>query len=565
MSINKHLVYKQTSKNLMSNGIFLSFLCIFIIIASRKLEHLSVPYLWAEDAAVFLQRSIDLGVRSLVVPYAGYLHFIPQIVTYILLKICIVIGVGIEPVPYLMNYSAIALSAGMLCYFVSDHFTWFLKNKKARLIFIILIISTIPSNTAEVWLTITNFQWWSGLFIFFVGLEIVYKDELPKSSIMNIILFFLGLSTTLVCLIISCYLYIILKKFIIYRNKNISEFVTENKCDFHKLFFVASPLIIQIAFFLSSDRVSISNISIWLYKLKLLIELMFGRVAIFNPEQPLPNELANICLGISIWLIFYLASRNKKIVLYSFLFVLVNYFLTCMLFDQASGEAVLANGGGRYHFIPQTILRIQMVHILYEKFHFSKKEIYRSISFLLGLILFVNNIPKFSLHTHNLQGTEYYKSVAKYFNVESQERILVPTPLSDWFLRLPFYIGATKTEHITSFSIDLIGTNSTHEQPIIIKHTSNEVIGWAVDERNKDTVDNVIIKINDSYFSSKKSGGYNLIDYFGNPNYKSVGFTSVVPKEYFLVGENKWEIIMIGNGSYEYYIMPFSFYVDKIE
>ena len=54
------------------------FAIVLVVLIFRRFDGFVNPQLWAEDGTVFLQQYTDIGAKSIITPYAGYLHTIPR-------------------------------------------------------------------------------------------------------------------------------------------------------------------------------------------------------------------------------------------------------------------------------------------------------------------------------------------------------------------------------------------------------------------------------------------------------------------------------------------------------
>lgn len=112
---NKLAEFILASKN---RDYLIMFVLLTIIMAGRKFDFVDggvfgTPYLWGEDAPVFLQRIItavsqeENVLKIFTNIYAGYYHFVPQLVTLIGYVFSQLLGAGLSYTPYIMNYSAL--------------------------------------------------------------------------------------------------------------------------------------------------------------------------------------------------------------------------------------------------------------------------------------------------------------------------------------------------------------------------------------------------------------------------------------------------------------------------
>ncbi|KAF1003973.1 MAG: hypothetical protein GAK36_00146 [Pseudomonas sp.] len=106
--------------------------------------------IWAEDAVIFFSQSIENGLHSLIIPYAGYLHTYNRIVAIISL----LFPIGATPFIY---FSGWLISSLVLIYAITrvSGSTILASSIAASVAF------TLPSN-GEIFYSLTNSQWLTG-------------------------------------------------------------------------------------------------------------------------------------------------------------------------------------------------------------------------------------------------------------------------------------------------------------------------------------------------------------------------------------------------------------------
>lgn len=112
------------------------------------------PALWGEDGNVFVNEAHAAGLGSFLKPYAGYMHLVPRAIAYV------VSFLPIEHVP-------LAFHLGWLTAFFAT--IWIIRSRLVTLgvqpAFYIggLVLLTIQPQAGEVFFTLTNIQWFTGL------------------------------------------------------------------------------------------------------------------------------------------------------------------------------------------------------------------------------------------------------------------------------------------------------------------------------------------------------------------------------------------------------------------
>lgn len=146
---------------------FIASILTLAIIMHIKFPHVAEvgDLLWGEDGSVFINEAYDLKWRSLVQPYAGYLHLYPRLWSLMIPEI----GLSKAPILLLAGWvSAVAFTGYVLLKSLGNvgiGFYWSLLA--GALIF-------LQPSTGEVYFTITNSQWFLG---FALGVYLILGNE----------------------------------------------------------------------------------------------------------------------------------------------------------------------------------------------------------------------------------------------------------------------------------------------------------------------------------------------------------------------------------------------------
>lgn len=122
------------------------------ILFLKKNESFTNPQFWAEDSNVFFKDSIELGIHSLFIPYAGYLHLIQRIIAYIASKF------SYEIIPHIYNYASLAVLLYTV-WFCINQVDLFKNNKP-----IILLLALVPHSN-EILVNLTNLHWYTSIYL----------------------------------------------------------------------------------------------------------------------------------------------------------------------------------------------------------------------------------------------------------------------------------------------------------------------------------------------------------------------------------------------------------------
>jgi len=136
--------------------LMLLFVILLAAMLFRRFDAFSFPQLYGEDGPIFFQQCEELGWRSLLTPYNGYLHLLPRLVALLfgLLR------VKYEYIPYCYNYSAFAIAYLTAIYLYLCAAQLNVHHK----LFFSSVIFLLPMQ-AEVFMTITNLIWFTPLFL----------------------------------------------------------------------------------------------------------------------------------------------------------------------------------------------------------------------------------------------------------------------------------------------------------------------------------------------------------------------------------------------------------------
>jgi len=125
-------------------------ICLLLLIL-RSHERFIFPHLWAEDGSLFLSEAIQYGWKSLFLPYAGYYHTLPRVISYL---------IHFFPVflfPQIIFSICLLIYAIIISVFVTEDFSSLLKNKIHR--FILCLTFCFVPGLHEVLGNLANLHW----------------------------------------------------------------------------------------------------------------------------------------------------------------------------------------------------------------------------------------------------------------------------------------------------------------------------------------------------------------------------------------------------------------------
>jgi len=144
--------FKQPNK---SRDVTLIFLIVLGVLLFRRFDAFTNPQLWAEDYPIFFFQYSQMGLKSLITPYAGYMHFVPRLIAILFGAL----RVNYLYIPLCYNYSAF-----LITFFIALN-TWRTSsslNIKHR-IFYATSFLFLPV-ASDIFMNITNIIWITGLY-----------------------------------------------------------------------------------------------------------------------------------------------------------------------------------------------------------------------------------------------------------------------------------------------------------------------------------------------------------------------------------------------------------------
>lgn len=129
-----------------------------LVLFARRPDALINPQLFAEDGLVFFLGAYESGLSAIMQPYGGYYHLVPRLIALVALKF--------DPswVPFIYNFAALTI----VCLINVAVFSKRISLPAKPLI--VLSLALVP-HTGEVFLNLTNIQWWLAVALILVLLS----------------------------------------------------------------------------------------------------------------------------------------------------------------------------------------------------------------------------------------------------------------------------------------------------------------------------------------------------------------------------------------------------------
>ena len=542
-------------------SIFIYFCTVYLIFILRDPSYFSDGFLWAEDANIFLSRSMHDGIASFVKPYNGYYHFFPQLITYLCFSFCKLFNC-MYFLPLLMVYCSTAISVCCIFPFVKNEFEWLISSRFLRCLVICLCITFMPALTQEVWYSVAAFQWWAQIYIFLFGLDLL-KNRGEPSLITMIVLFLIGLSTPSIFLLLPIYcLYFILEWH-------------SNRLSLKNFIFpliLLLPICLQLFTSIATGR-SQANI---VQTIQLIIDFFVkvwpsSIVSINIIEIKEQSLLVFFIFYLSTFLLIWCNKKTRALWGYGFLYIALSIFMPAY---SLSNEEYLWNAG-RYCMIP-VFVWLFLCFITLVEFFISPifNRSFHSITTVFTLFIvcstILSSITNIRYHTTKPQ---LWKTAIQYYSEDgAAQRCWVEIEPGDpWGIEVPIELenSLEQTElNRFKFNIESIGDflYANIDDGVQIENDTSSLAlkGWAFDSKNKLSTYAVFCKCNGVMIPANKIDRPDVTSSFDLTDNESYDFTINIPKSYLFDGENQLSLIFVNAENNCYAEYPFSLSVDLI-
>lgn len=397
-------------------------LLLLLFMYLRNINILLNPQLWAEDGNVFFQEYYDYGLKSIFMPYAGYLHTVPRIIIIISYFLSEVFNKGIILIPMFSVFLSNLVGAYCLGYVCSKDLKWFAPLKLR--ILLSLLLCFVP-YTGEVYNNPTNLHWILGYFLFLVSINMIHNKSIPRGLIL-IPIFLFSVSSTFVIFIglASAFLFfeyiftLIKEKYIKYNIKNIFTKLLN-------LFVLNIGFIIHTLVIISGKRAGSGNINI-MYLIESCIYILL-KLFIDIRKLYIDNIFITLILFLSILIIFIKFFKYK--------YVLIFYILTIIMIFVGNNSFQFYLYNVRYIFIPTSIILTFVIgnFALFYKNKYIKK-LYYYIYFIFICIICVNYFI-FNFSNKFILEDVKWNEFSSIYNKNGNRTIFIPinpTSFGNW-------------------------------------------------------------------------------------------------------------------------------------
>lgn len=543
---NSHRVlHMQDTIDTLPNLLVAIIIVLFIVL--RKADLFGKPYLWAEDATIFLTRAAQNGIHAIGETYAGYYHIVPQGVTLLAVWISELATGGIRIAPYIMYGIALVWSGFVFLYFALGNFDWFVVGKWRRTCVCLLTILFIPSETSEVWFTITNFQWWAEVFLFLVGLCMVNSWEMPKSKLVLPVLVIIGLSTPVGGLILPVAIVVCIVR---WRRQVLTG------ADLLSLVALMVPIAFQMIAVLGPGE------GRTLIHLGTLVDLFFKYFISRLPQMVFPNTSALVgnwnqpFTCVLFWLpLLYLFMCCKEIrisIAYGVLYMSTAAAL--FILTAVDGESTF--NAGRYSFAIISIWMILIISGAFKTLGQEKKTENDLSRSALPIVLMASLcILPYRQLPISADLADTWKGIEEYMETGTERHCWASVapgwPWGVWGMEIPIqtrYLQAEPSEDIM-YAVDYLGEKGSAEaltEGLTINGQGGlSITGWAMESNEPVTV---LVEANGNYVATRPINRKDVADYLEIPSQGETfyaGYETVIPASDLIEGENQIKLVLI--------------------
>ena len=400
---------------------FLSVFAVSVLVMFQRRPYvLAYANFWAEDGRIFFPQMYHDGIKSLLYPYAGYLHLVPRLVMLLTLPF------GVINAPFISNLMSLVLRALPMLFLFSERFSF--MGIACR--FFLWVYCLIMPNALETIGNITNIQWSLSIWL----LMVMIADP-PKTLAQKfhdwLVLIFAGLSGPFIIFIVPV---IIVRE--ASKGKSIAFRIFAVLMAAIQLYTVLNTAQEVHSISLPNTVSDVWEFSIWLMR-------VFCTRVVYGAFLPIPRVAAYVL--------------NKSVILSVVVFIaciltIVSGFTkgtwrfrVCSLFGAAVFLASLCKewllllviGGGSRYFVLCEILVFSFVIFFVRNLWLSNNEqVMKKCCIYISALLFIMALLSFSLF-HPLKHLEYRQSIREmFYPAKSGSSVVIPINPDGWYMTL---------------------------------------------------------------------------------------------------------------------------------
>lgn len=504
-----------------------------ILLFLRRPDALLNSQPWAEDGVIFIQQAIEYSFSSLFIPYAGYFHTIPRLVTLFSLQF------GLQNTPFIMNFLSLFIATFSISYFFNNKFRFIIKNDYLRFVSTVFIL-LIPIQ--EIFLNITNIQWFLAIYLtlwtsdFIFNYESVFQSKLNIRTILQMVFTVLAFLTTPLAFLLVPFLILT-----VIRRSKCNRFFT---LDFFILYLIPIiSILLYIIICISTDAPRNAEIPSLINIVRIFSAQVVTKLFYTNSHEIVsqfgyaPSYFISI-FAVSILILAAFRKKNTMVDVWLCLLIILDILLISIsnpnFIIKFSSYNII--GGERYLFYPMAWLLILFIRHFNT---FDRSKIKYIIYLCLALFL-INATLNYELHPFQDLS---FKSHANDFDLKGQSICTIPINPLGWFMIVPcnqdYMPDWDNLKCVTGgiMAIDLVDNKLYFYEGEIIhidKKMSEHVLmtGWAVDNLSNDgNVKTYLVFKNEDdeiIIPTKNKSRPDVAKMFGIENFNNSGWISTI-------------------------------------
>lgn len=175
------LVFRgRQSKGSGRAGTAVCFIALYLLYVMRTPGDSFTSYLWAEDGQMLMTDAIAAGLKSITLKGNGAYWVIPKLIGVV----CYWISLPFQSITHLATFQGLVtklVGAASIGWFLSDRFSWVLKDLFQRFLVCAGIIFLMPA-ALDVYTCDTSIQFLLNFTVFLVGLDLLVNKKIRAMS-----------------------------------------------------------------------------------------------------------------------------------------------------------------------------------------------------------------------------------------------------------------------------------------------------------------------------------------------------------------------------------------------
>jgi hypothetical protein len=376
-----------------------------VLLFCRRPDAFLNPQFWGEDGTIFFKEQIEYGFKSIVIPYAGYLHLTPRLIA------CAASLFPFSITPTIYNFfalSAMLFTGGALF------------SSRCRFPFkpLLALSMIVVPHYGEVFMTVTNIQW----YLCFLPLILLYSEPPVKSY-----QYFLDYLIIILCGLTGPFILLLLPLFFI------KCFIQKSHYNYGILLTAFLCALIQGWCFLKTgngeNMGTSGNINAWinLVGFRFFWQLFFGNRFSYLIS---PKILAIFAVMTPALLLWYANSKEHRYFIGSFLFFGLSVALSLFYRVRSCPEIIAYDSmnAERYFYIPYVMTIWSLIICL------DSPKLFKRIA-ISGLLLLILNASSNQFRTIPFVDYKWKEYSEK---IKTGEPVRIPINPPGWFIDLYF-------------------------------------------------------------------------------------------------------------------------------